>query len=75
VPFGDKGLITAFQSYLADLTKQVAALRGQGVPADEAAKRVDLTAHAKDFPQITGPGADIRGVRRVYAWMDETGKR
>jgi cyclase len=75
VPFGDKGLVTAFQSYLTDLTKQVADLRGQGVLADDAAKRVDLTSHAKDFPQITGPGADIRGVRRIYAWMDETGRR
>ena len=32
---------------------------------------VDLTAHAKEFAQITGPGAEIRGVRRVYAWLDE----
>jgi glyoxylase-like metal-dependent hydrolase (beta-lactamase superfamily II) len=75
VPFGDKGHITAFQSYLTDLMKQAGALRGQGVPAEEAARRVDMTAHAKDFPQITGPGADVRGVRHLYAWMDETGKR
>jgi cyclase len=70
-PFGDKGRITAFQSYLTDITKKVADLRAQGVTADEAARRVDLTSHQKDFPQITGPGADIRGVRRIYAWMDE----
>jgi len=70
-PFGDKGLITAFQSYLTDVTKKVADLRAQGVTAEEAARRVDLTSHQKDFPQITGPGADLRGVRRIYAWMDE----
>lgn len=70
-PFPDKGLITAFQSYLTDLTKQVTDLRKQGVSADDAAKRVDLAAHAKAFPQIQGPGADIRGVRRLYAWLDE----
>jgi cyclase len=70
-PFHDKGLITAFQSYLTDVTSQVAALRKQGVSAEDAAKRVDLTSHQKDFPQITGPGADLRGVRRIYAWMDE----
>lgn len=75
VPFPDKGLITAFQSYLTDLTKQVADFRKQGLPAEDAARRVDLTSHAKDFPQIRGPGADLRGVRRVYAWMDERGKR
>jgi cyclase len=73
-PFRDKGLITAFQSYLTDVTARVAALRQQGVSAEDAAKRVDLTSHQKDFPQITGPGADIRGVRRIYAWMDERGK-
>lgn len=75
VPFAGKGLITAYQGYLRDLMKQAADLRKQGVPAEEAARRVDLTSHAKDFPQIQGPGADLRGVRRLYAWMDETGKR
>lgn len=70
-PFSDKGLITAFQSYLTDITKKVADLRAQGLSPEEAARRVDLTSHQKDFPQITGPGADLRGVRRIYAWMDE----
>ncbi len=74
-PFRDKARITAFQSYLTDLTKQATALRKQGVSADDAAKRVDLTSHAKDFPQIQGPGADLRGVRRIYAWLDEGGSR
>jgi cyclase len=73
-PFREKSLITAFQSYLTDLTKQATALRKQGVSADDAAKRVDLTSHAKDFPSIQGPGADLRGVRRMYAWLDESGR-
>jgi cyclase len=75
VPFTDKGLITAFQSYITDITKQVAALRKQGVAADDAAQRVNLTSHSKEFPQITGAGAEVRGVRRIYAWMDERGKK
>jgi cyclase len=74
VPFHDKGLITAYQSYLQDLINQVAALRKQGLGADQAAQKVDLTSHASAFPQITGPGADVRGVRRVYEWMDESKK-
>jgi len=73
VPFGDKGLITAFQSYLSDIAVKIANL--QGLTADQAASRVDLTNHAKDFPQITGPGADVRGVRRIYAWMDERARK
>jgi cyclase len=70
-PFTNKSLITAYQAYLGDLVNQVTKLKNEGVSPDDAAKRVDLTAHAKDFPQITGPGADIRGVRRMYAWLDE----
>jgi glyoxylase-like metal-dependent hydrolase (beta-lactamase superfamily II) len=73
-PFRDKGIITAFQSYLRDIVDQASKLRKQGVSADEAAKRVDLRAHAKDFPLIQGPGVEIRGVRRIYAWLDEREK-
>jgi glyoxylase-like metal-dependent hydrolase (beta-lactamase superfamily II) len=74
-PFKDKGLITAYQSYLTDVLAQVAKLRAQGISADDAAKRVDLTSHAKDFPDIEGVGAEVRGIRRIYAWMDETGRK
>src|SRR5215472_11256931 len=73
VPFANKSLITAYQAYLTDLVNQVTKLKSEGVAPDDAAKRVDLTAHAKDFPQITGHGAEIRGVRRMYAWLDEQG--
>jgi len=75
VPFQDKGLITAYQNYLKDLTTQVAALRKQGRSAEMAAQEVDLTAYARYFPQIQGRGADLRGVRRMYAWMDEKAKK
>jgi glyoxylase-like metal-dependent hydrolase (beta-lactamase superfamily II)/predicted enzyme related to lactoylglutathione lyase len=72
VPFRDKSVVTAFQSYLRDLTGQVAVLRKQGVTPEEAAKQVDLTSHQKDFSEVRTAGADLRGVRRIYEWMDET---
>ena len=75
VPFTDKGLITVYQNYLSDLMKQVTALRKQGLSAEETAQKVDLTAYKDRFPQIQGPGADLRGVRRMYEWMDEKGKK
>ena len=75
MPFKGKALITAFQGYLRDLTKQAGDLRKQGVPADVAAQRVDLTAYKNSFPQIQGRGADLRGMQRMYAWMDETAKK
>src|SRR5262245_48704590 len=74
-PFRGKELITAFQGYLRDLMKQGADLRKQGVTADAAAQRVDLTAYKSAFPQIQGRGAELRGVKRLYAWMDEQAKK
>ena len=71
MPFKGKGLITAFQGYLRDFTKQAAELRKQGVSADAAAQRVDLTAYKSSFPQIQGPGVELRGMQRMYQWMDE----
>jgi glyoxylase-like metal-dependent hydrolase (beta-lactamase superfamily II) len=71
VPFREKSKITAYQGYLRDLVAQVADLRKGGASAEEAARKVDLTSHRAEFPQIQGPGADLRGVRRLYEWMDE----
>jgi glyoxylase-like metal-dependent hydrolase (beta-lactamase superfamily II) len=71
VPFHEKSLITAYQSYLKDFMTKVAELRKQGLSAEETAQKVDLTSHKTDFPQIQGPGAEVRGVRRMYEWMDE----
>lgn len=73
IPFSDKKLITAFQDYLNDLIVKGNELKRSGVTPEDAAKRIDMTSHAKDFPQITGPGVDIRGARRLYAWLDERG--
>jgi len=75
VPFHDKGLITAFQGYLTDITRQGTELKKQGVSPEDAAQRIDLTSHRKDFPSIQRPGADIRGVRRLYEWIDGRAKR
>ena len=75
MPFRGKELITAFQGYLRDLMKQGADLKKQGVTAEAAAQRVDLTAYRSSFPQIQGRGAELRGVQRLYAWMDEQSKR
>jgi glyoxylase-like metal-dependent hydrolase (beta-lactamase superfamily II) len=75
VPFSDKNMIGEFQAYLRDLVAQAAQLKAQGVTPEEAATRVNLTAHARYFPQITGPGVDLRGMKRVYAWLDERDKK
>jgi len=73
IPFNDKNLISAYQDYLQDLIVKGNEMKRDGVAADDAAKTIDLTSHAKDFPQITGKGADLRGMRRLYAWLTERG--
>jgi glyoxylase-like metal-dependent hydrolase (beta-lactamase superfamily II) len=73
-PFTGKTRIDQFQAYLRDVWSQVAALKKQGVPPEDAAKRVDMTAHKAAFPQIQGPGVDPRAVVRMYEVMDAKAK-
>jgi len=75
VPFRDKSLITAWQSYLKDLIAKGTQLRSQGVSVDDAAKRLDMTAYKKEFPDIAGPGVNILGARRLYQWLGEREKK
>ena len=69
--FTDKAKIDYFQAYLRDVWTEVGRLKQQGVPAEEAAKRADLTRHKEHFPSIQGPGVPLIGVQRIYAMMDE----
>jgi glyoxylase-like metal-dependent hydrolase (beta-lactamase superfamily II) len=71
VPFKGKERITAFQAYLRDLLDQTAALRKQGLSAEDAAQKVDLTRHATMFPQIRAVGVDPAVTRRIYRLAQE----
>ena len=66
VPFKGKDRITAFQDYLRDVVSQTNALKRQGLSAEDAALKVDLTKHAATFPQIRGVGVDAAVTRRIY---------
>ncbi len=68
--FAGKQKIDAFQTYLTDLWNQAGALKKQGVTPEDASKRIDMTAHKADFPNIQMPGVDIRFVTRIYELMD-----
>lgn len=68
--FRGKERITAFQTYLRDAWTQVSKLRRQGLTAQDAAAKVDLTAHKTSFPQIAGVGIDPRSVIRMYEVME-----
>jgi glyoxylase-like metal-dependent hydrolase (beta-lactamase superfamily II) len=70
VVFKGKAHIQAFQRYVNSLLKQTMDLKKQGVAADAAAPRIDMTAFAPDFPQLRAPGVDVAAVRRIYALAD-----
>ena len=64
--FTGKAKIEAFERYLRDYSSQVRALRAQGLSADAAAPRVDMTKFSGEFPSIRSVGVDVAGVRRIY---------
>jgi cyclase len=70
VVFKGKTKITAFQDYLRDAMTQVTALRKQGLNADDAAAKVDLTKYRGEFATIRGVGIDPAAVRRIYQLAD-----
>jgi len=70
----DREKIDHFQAYLTDFWKQAVQMRKDGVEADEAAKRIDMTAHASHYPRIKEAGVSIFGVQRVYELMEGTAK-
>ncbi len=69
-PFKGKDRIDWFQAYLRDFWRQASALHDAKVSAEEAAKRMDMTAHRAHYPAITGPGVNVTGVARVYAVLE-----
>ena len=65
LPFSEREQIDHFQAYLRDLFRQVVPLRDQGVSAQDAAGRVDLSAHVEHYGQRAA-NADPRAVLRIY---------
>ena len=69
-PWKGKEKIDHWQAYLRDIWQQASRLHDQKVPAEDAAKRIDMTAHKNHYPTITAPGVAPIGVVRMYAVMD-----
>lgn len=70
-PFTGKARIPLVQACLRDLWRQAVDLRRAGVPADEAAPRIDLRSHAAHFPPLADRGFNPTAVRRIYEVLDE----
>jgi len=58
--FTDKAKIGYFQDYMRDVWTEVSRLKQQGVSAEDASKRADLTKHSAHLP-INGPGVPLIG--------------
>jgi cyclase len=71
--FTDKAKIDYFQAYLRDVWTEVSHLKQQGLSAQDAAMRADLTKHKEHFPTISGPGVPLIGVTRIYELIDQAG--
>jgi cyclase len=65
--YTDKAKIDYFQAYLRDVWTAVSELKKQGVPAEEAAKRADLSKHKERFPN---PAVPVLAARRIYELID-----
>ena len=72
--FTDKAKIGYFQDYLRDVWSEVGRLKRQGVSAEEAAKRADMTKHSAHLP-IQGPGVPLLAVNRIYELLDQRERR
>ncbi|HEX2463095.1 MAG TPA: MBL fold metallo-hydrolase [Thermoanaerobaculia bacterium] len=79
-PFSDRAHIDAVQAYMRDTWNQVVALRAKGVPALEAALRIDLTKHKSTMGPfaspllpsgILAPGIEPNSVLRIYELLDQ----
>jgi len=71
--FTDKAKIDYFQAYLRDVWAETARLKRQGVSAEEAAKRVDMTKH-KDHLPIQAAGIPPIAATRIYELLDSNAK-
>jgi glyoxylase-like metal-dependent hydrolase (beta-lactamase superfamily II) len=64
-PLRERKQIEDFQNYLRDFWRQASALRAQGVTAEQAPERIDLSKYAPQYgPRVAHP--DARAVLRAY---------
>jgi cyclase len=71
--FTDKAKIDYFQAYLRDVWTETSRLKKEGVSAEDAAKRVDMTKHKGNLP-IQAPGIPPIAATRIYDLLDGKAK-
>ncbi len=69
--FRDRELIDYVQAFHRELWEVVSALHAEGVSAEDAVERIDLSHHAENLPAAR-VRVDLRGVQRMYMVLDGT---
>lgn len=73
--FTGKAKLDHWQAYLKDFWAQAQQFHKAGVPAEEAARRVDMRSHATNFPLIRSVGiTPNHGMLRAYELLDGTAR-
>jgi cyclase len=68
--YTDKAKIDYYQAYLRDAWAQASKLKQQGVSAEEATKRIDMSAHKDHYPPNANLGVNLLGAQRMYELLD-----
>ncbi len=69
--FLDRELIDHVQAFHRELWEVVSALHAEGVSAEDAVERIDLSHHAENLPPAR-VRVDLRGVQRMYMVLEGT---
>jgi glyoxylase-like metal-dependent hydrolase (beta-lactamase superfamily II) len=69
--YTDKTKIDYYQAYLRDAWAQASRLKQQGVSAEDAVTRIDMSAHKDHYPPNANLGVPLIGVQRMYALLDQ----
>lgn len=69
--FRDRELIDYVQAFHRELWEVVSALHAEGVSAEDAVERIDLSHHAENLPPAR-VRVDLRGVQRMYMVLNGT---
>jgi glyoxylase-like metal-dependent hydrolase (beta-lactamase superfamily II) len=73
-PFRDKAKIAQVQECMRDIWRQATDLWQQGVPAEDAARQINLSKYAEHFPQFRNAGLSPIAVTRIYELINERSK-
>jgi cyclase len=68
--YTDRAKIDYYQAYLRDAWAEAGKMKQQGVSAEEASKRIDMSKHKERFAPNANLNVPVLGVQRMYELLD-----